>query len=91
MRDVAAGRGSFSSEVTRALAAPPADSAGLVARFTGREAEVADLMADGRSNADIAEALGLSVFTVKNHVSSILMKLHAQSRTEATAIILRSR
>ena len=48
-------------------------------------------MADGRSNAEIAEALNLSVFTVKNHVSSILMKLQAQSRTEATAIILRGR
>ncbi len=89
VRDVAAGRGSFSSEVTRALAehreTPPAGAA----RFTDREAEVADLMADGRTNADIAETLNLSVFTVKNHVSSILMKLHAQSRTEATAILLR--
>ena len=91
MRDVAAGRGSFSSEVTRALAehreSPPAGAA----RFTDREAEVADLMADGRTNAEIADTLNLSVFTVKNHVSSILMKLHAQSRTEATAILLRGR
>ena len=62
---------------------------GVEARFTDREAEVATLMADGRSNAEIADALSLSVFTVKNHVSSILMKLHAQSRTEAAAIILR--
>ena len=46
-------------------------------------------MADGRTNAEIADTLNLSVFTVKNHVSSILMKLHAQSRTEATAILLR--
>jgi two-component system, NarL family, response regulator LiaR len=91
VRDVAAGRGSFSSDVTRILAAPATRSAALEARFTDREAEVAELMADGRSNAEIAEALNLSVFTVKNHVSSILMKLHAQSRTEATAMILRSR
>ncbi len=48
-------------------------------------------MADGRTNADIAESLNLSVFTVKNHVSSILMKLHAQSRTEATAILAQRR
>ncbi len=91
VRDVAAGRGSFSSDVTRVLAAPATTSSAVEARFTDREAEVAELMADGRSNAEIAEALNLSVFTVKNHVSSILMKLHAQSRTEATAIILRSR
>ena len=92
VRDVAAGRGSFSSDVTRVLAA--SDRVGGVvaeARFTDREAEVAELMADGRSNAEIAEALTLSVFTVKNHVSSILMKLQAQSRTEATAMILRGR
>jgi NarL family two-component system response regulator LiaR len=91
VRDVAAGRGSFSSDVTRVLAAAPTGAVDGTARFTEREAEVAELMAHGRSNADIAEALNLSVFTVKNHVSSILMKLHAQSRTEATAIILRSR
>lgn len=91
VRDVAAGRGSFSSDVTRVLAAPTSEAIGVAARFTGREAEVADLMAAGRSNAEIADALSLSVFTVKNHVSNILMKLHAQSRTEATAIILRGR
>ena len=91
VRDVAAGRGSFSSDVTRVLAAPATAGPRVEARFTDREAEVAELMADGRSNAEIAEALNLSVFTVKNHVSSILMKLQAQSRTEATAIILRGR
>ena len=91
VRDVAAGRGSFSSDVTRVLAVPTSDTIGVAAQFTGRQAEVADLMAAGRSNAEIADALNLSVFTVKNHVSNILMKLHAQSRTEATAIILRGR
>jgi NarL family two-component system response regulator LiaR len=91
VRDVAAGRGSFSSDVTRVLAASDRTGLGVEARFTERETEVAELMADGRSNAEIAEALNLSVFTVKNHVSSILMKLHAQSRTEATAMILRGR
>ena len=91
VRDVAAGRGSFSSDVTRVLAAPTSETIGVAAQFTGRQAEVADLMAAGRSNAEIADALNLSVFTVKNHVSNILMKLHAQSRTEATAIILGGR
>ena len=91
VRDVAAGRGAFSADVTRALAATPAGADSVTAPLTEREADVAELMARGRSNAEIADALNLSVFTVKNHVSSILMKLHAHSRTEATAIILRSR
>ena len=46
-------------------------------------------LAEGRSNAEIAKALDLSLFTVKNHVSNILMKLHVRSRTEAAAFILR--
>jgi NarL family two-component system response regulator LiaR len=91
VRDVAAGRGSFSSDVTRILAAPSSATDGAVARLTEREVDVAELMADGRSNAEIADTLSLSVFTVKNHVSNILTKLNAQSRTEATAIILRGR
>ena len=48
-------------------------------------------MAQGKTNAEIANVLHLSVFTVKNHVSSILMKLQVRTRTEATALLLRSR
>ena len=40
-----------------------------------------------KTNAEIAGALHLSVFTVKNHVSSILMKLQVRTRTEATALL----
>ena len=42
----------------------------------------------GRTNAEIAKQLGLSIFTVKNHVSNVLTKLHAQTRTEAAATVL---
>ena len=45
VRDVAAGRGSFSSDVTRVLAAAPRSAADVTARFTEREAEVAELVA----------------------------------------------
>ncbi len=41
------------------------------------------LLAHGASNRDIAEQLVLAEGTVKNHVSSILMKLHAANRTQA--------
>ena len=40
-----------------------------------REEEIATLLASGQTNAEMADTLSLSVFTVKNHVSSILMKL----------------
>ena len=56
--------------------------------MTSRERELARLMAEGKTNAEIANALHLSVFTVKNHVSSILMKLQVRTRTEATALLL---
>lgn len=50
-----------------------------------RELEVLRLMIDGKSNAQIAEALVISLSTVKFHVSSILSKLGVKSRTEAIA------
>lgn len=52
-------------------------------RLTTREQEVLDLMASGRSNRRIAEGLGISENTVKNHVRRILEKLQASSRMEA--------
>ena len=51
--------------------------------LTPREAEVLALIADGRSNAEIAHALGLSRKTVQNHVSNVLAKLQVRDRTQA--------
>ena len=48
-----------------------------------REKEVLDLIAKGKTNSDIANALYISVRTVKFHVSSILNKLNVKNRTEA--------
>jgi NarL family two-component system response regulator LiaR len=88
VRSVAIGQGTFSPEVTRVLASPSVAPAHATDLLTAREAEIAELLASGRTNAEIARVLDLSVFTVKNHVSSILSKLHAQTRTEAAALIL---
>jgi NarL family two-component system response regulator LiaR len=44
---------------------------------------VLDLIAKGKTNSDIANALFISVRTVKFHVSSILNKLNVRNRTEA--------
>jgi DNA-binding NarL/FixJ family response regulator len=53
------------------------------ADLTEREAEVLALVADGRSNAEIARDLGLSLKTVQNHVSHVLAKLQVRDRTQA--------
>ncbi len=55
------------------------------AGLTARELEVIELVAEGMRNADIAERLVLSAKTVDHHVSAILRKLKAATRTEAAA------
>jgi DNA-binding NarL/FixJ family response regulator len=57
--------------------------ANLKADLTGRETEILALMAAGFNNAEIAEALGPSEGTIKNHVSSILSKLGVRDRLRA--------
>ena len=54
-----------------------------------REREVLDLCADGRTNEDIAEALGLSPRTVERHLSNIYLKLGVGGATARTATVAR--
>jgi DNA-binding CsgD family transcriptional regulator len=54
-----------------------------LAGLTGRQLEVLALLADGLTNADIAQRLVLSVRTVDHHVTAVLEKLGARSRSEA--------
>lgn len=55
-------------------------------RLTSRERDVLDGMALGWSNAELADRLGITVTTVKTHVSNVLAKLGARSRSHAVAI-----
>jgi DNA-binding CsgD family transcriptional regulator len=57
--------------------------------LTAREAEILGLVAQGKSNGEIAKQLFISVKTVSVHVSNILAKLGAGGRTEAAAIARR--
>jgi len=54
--------------------------------LTDRELHILNLVADGLSNPEIARRLAISRNTVKFHVSSIISKLQAASRTEAVTI-----
>lgn len=56
---------------------------GVGATLTEREAQVLALIAEGRSNAEIAHELDLSLKTVQNHVSHVLAKLQVRDRTQA--------
>ncbi|WP_274362497.1 response regulator [Paenibacillus thermotolerans] len=58
--------------------------------LTKREAEVLRLMAEGKSNRGIGDYLFISEKTVKNHVSSILQKMHVDDRTQAVIIAIKN-
>lgn len=78
--------------VDRTIAAAPSTQSNTAAPphgLSSRELEVLRLLADGKSNQEIADALSISVSTVKTHVSSILTKLDLPSRTAAAAYSLR--
>jgi two-component system NarL family response regulator len=59
-------------------------------QLSSRELDVLRLIAQGMENAEIAEALGISPRTVKNHVSSILTKLGLPSRIQAAIYAVRN-
>jgi DNA-binding NarL/FixJ family response regulator len=66
--------------------AGPADTMVITEDLTTREVEVLRLMVRGNRNKQVAALLGISEHTAKFHVSSVLTKLGARTRTEAVTI-----
>jgi DNA-binding NarL/FixJ family response regulator len=88
IRVVAAGNSLFGPAATQRLldrfAPPPSDTAATrLDLLTDREREILKLIAQGRSNAELAQQLYLSEATVKTHVSAILRKLAVRDRVQA--------
>jgi DNA-binding NarL/FixJ family response regulator len=79
LRTVAAGGAVFGAGAARRFL-----SGGRpLAELTEREAQVLALLADGRSNPEIARELCVNLKTVQNHVSHVLAKLQVRDRTQA--------
>jgi NarL family two-component system response regulator LiaR len=81
----------IAAAMVRALTGPAAGSASAADALTEREAQVLNLIAEGLPNAAIAQRLGVSEKTVKNHVTSILAKLQVEDRTQAAVFAWRQR
>lgn len=66
----------------------PEGGDGVISSLTAREQEVLRRTSLGQTNAQMAEALGISIHAVKFHLASIFRKFGVQNRTEAAAIYL---
>ncbi|MFI0411363.1 response regulator [Actinomadura sp. 3N508] len=90
VRAVAAGEAIYGPEIARRVLTyftdMPDPRRAAFPELTDREREVLGLIAQGRSNADIAGTLFLSQKTVRNHVSNIFMKLHVADRAQAIVV-----
>lgn len=78
----------FGSFVERRHAQAVPDVSSLLSK---RELEILTLIANGKPNTDIAKALVISPYTVRNHISSVLRKLQLENRTQAAGYAARHR
>jgi NarL family two-component system response regulator LiaR len=90
IRSVHAGNSIFSPEVAQALMKFTAVSESKITDLTARERAVLALIIAGKSNAEISEALTLSLSTTKFHVSNILSKMNAHNRGEVISIAIKN-
>ncbi len=88
IRDAHEGRPTIASAAAQVLAQAAKQPAPVGIDLTPRERQVLALLAEGRTNKQIAKALTVSSGTVRLHVSNILSKLGVSNRTEAAALAL---
>ena len=92
IRNAMLGQPSLSPEATQALIQGISRPSMEIGHdLTERERSILALMAEGASNAEIADRLIVSQSTVKFHVSNILSKLGVTSRTEAVALAIKNK
>lgn len=89
IRAAHAGRAVLAPEAAKALAEATVQPSEPGYDLTEREQEVLSLIVAGKSNAEIAEMLGISLSTSRFHVSTILSKLSAANRAEAAALAVK--
>jgi len=87
---VTAGVRSYLVSAAPTGARPASERGDGVDTLSAREIQVLQLVAEGKSNKDIGEALGLSALTVKSHLARIARKLGTGDRAEMVATALRS-
>jgi two-component system, NarL family, response regulator LiaR len=89
IRNAHAGKSTLAPEAAQSLIRVRVRPPRLGGDLTDRELEVLARMVEGMTNAQIAQALEISLSTAKFHVSTILSKLNASSRTEAASLALK--
>jgi NarL family two-component system response regulator LiaR len=89
IRDAASGRSTLSPEAAKVLIQSTRPTRQPLVDLTEREQEVLNLVVQGNSNQQIADALVISITTVKAHISNILSKLGLSSRAEAIAYAIK--
>jgi DNA-binding NarL/FixJ family response regulator len=79
------------NQLVRFLTAPPAPASGerVLDRLTDRQREVAELVAQGLSNEEIAGRLFLSLATVKSHLTAVMRRLDVRTRTQLAILVNR--
>ncbi|RYD41896.1 MAG: response regulator transcription factor [Verrucomicrobiaceae bacterium] len=94
--DVHSGGAPMSAEIARRVVeafhqnAPKSEKDSETVSLSQRETSVAQLIAEGLANKEIADRLGISTETVRGHLKNIYEKLHVRSRTEAAVKYLDS-
>jgi two-component system, NarL family, response regulator DevR len=92
IRRVAAGESLLDPKVTAKVLErvrnPQGDRDPRLARLTPTELRILDLIAEGRTNREIGDLLGLAEKTIKNYASAIFSKLHVTRRAEAAAYLV---